>query len=53
MNMEDDRYLIQQYKGHEGRAKAASNRANNKIQHVIIIFKENHCFDNTLARFPV
>ena len=51
--MEDDR-LTQQYKGHEGHAKmrAASNRPNNKVQHVIIIFKENHCFDNYFGTFP-
>ena len=25
---------------------------NNKIQNVIIIFKENHCFDNYFGTFP-
>jgi phospholipase C len=25
---------------------------NNKIEHVIIIFKENHCFDNYFGTFP-
>lgn len=29
-----------------------STTLNNKIQHIVIIFKENHCFDNYFGTFP-